>query len=151
MKLKKKKKGEHSEAKKKKSSFSFIPPGLLLPSLSIRWDSTAFLSLALSVNRSHSPVTRMLWIKCPAWLKWLATGLSPWCFMSARCSLKRVSRVRRFVDVELSAFGAMNNVHGVVHPAVELFGDDYLGFQSLDADIGADEGVRVFQCTDNIN
>ena len=40
--------------KKKKISFSFILPGLLLSSLSIRWNSISFLSLALSMNRSQS-------------------------------------------------------------------------------------------------
>ena len=120
----------------KNYSFSFIPPGLLLPSLSIRWDSISFLSLALSVNRSHSPFTRMLWMECPAWLEWLATGLSLWRFMSARCSFSR------FADVAFDAFGAMNNVHDVVRLADELFGDVHLGFRSLDADVGADEGAR---------
>ena len=62
-----------------------------------------------------------------------------------------VEGASRFADVEFGAFGAMNNVHDVVRLAVELLGDDSLGFQSVDADIGADEGVRVFQCTDNIN
>ena len=68
-------------------------------------------------------------MECPAWLKWLATGLSLWCFMSARCSLKRVSRAR-FADVN------------VVRLAVELFGDVHLGFRSFEADVSADEGAR---------
>ena len=92
---KKKNKGSTVVQREKKSyCFSFILPGLLLPSLSVRCDSISFLSLALSVNRSYSPLTQMLWMECPAWFKWLATGLSLWCFMSARCSLKRVLRVR---------------------------------------------------------
>ena len=36
----------------------------------------------------------------------------------------------------------MNYIHDVVHLAVELFGDVHLGFRSLDADVGADEGAR---------
>ena len=82
-------------------------------------------------------------MECPAWLKWLATGLSLWCFMSARCSLKRgVEGASLFADVEFGAFGATNNVHDVVRLAVELFGDVHLGFRSFDADVGADEGAR---------
>ena len=108
---------------KQNYSFSFIPPGLLLPSLSIRWNSISFLSLALSVNRSHSPFTRMLWMECPAWLKWLATGLSLWCFYVSQVFLEAgVEGASRFADVEFGAFGAMNNVHDVVRLAVELFG-----------------------------
>ena len=38
-------------------SLSFIPPGFLLPSLSIKCDSMSFLSFTLSVKRSHSPFT----------------------------------------------------------------------------------------------
>ena len=63
-----------------------------------------------------------------------------WCFMSARCSLKRVSRVRPVLaDVEFGASGAKINVHDVARQAVELFGDVHLGFRSLDTDVGADE------------
>ena len=54
----------------------------------------------------------------------------------------RVEGASRFADVEFGAFGAMNNVHDVLRLAVELFGDAHLGFRSLDADIGADEGAR---------
>ena len=53
----------------------------------------SFLSFTLSVKRSHSPFTRMLWMVWPVWLKWLPTGLSLRCLMSARCSLKGVSRM----------------------------------------------------------
>ena len=35
----------------------------------------------------------------------------------------------------------MSNVHDAVRLAVELFGDVHLGFQSFDADDGADEGA----------
>ena len=52
-----------------------------------------------------------------------------------------MSRVR-FADEEFGAFGAMNNVHDVVRLAVELFGDGHLGFLSLDADVGANEGAH---------
>ena len=86
-------KRKESTVKQKKKSYSFssILPGLLLPSLSVWWDSISFLSLALSLNRSLSPFTWMLWMKCPAWLKWLGTDLSLWCFTSARCSLQTES------------------------------------------------------------
>ena len=67
-------------------------------------------------------------MECPVWLNWLATGLSLWCFMSARCSLERVEGASRFAGVEFGAFGALNNVHDVVRLAVELFGD-VLGFR----------------------
>ena len=50
-----------------------------------------------------------------------------------------VEVVPHFTDVEFSVFAAMNNIHDVVCLAVELFGDVHLGFQSLHADIGADE------------
>ena len=53
-----------------------------------------------------------------------------------------VEGASRFADVEFGAFGAMNNVHDVVRLAVELVGDIYLGFRSLGADVGADEGAR---------
>ena len=36
----------------------------------------------------------------------------------------------------------MNNVHDVVHLAVQLFSDVHLGFRSFDAGVGADEGAR---------
>ena len=60
----------------------------------------------------------------------VATGLSVWCFMSARCSLKRVSSVEgasRFADVEFGTFGSTNNVLDVVRLTVELSGDLHLG------------------------
>ena len=53
-----------------------------------------------------------------------------------------VKGVSHFADVEFGAFGAMNNVQGVVRLTVELFGDVHLGFLSLDADVGADKGTR---------
>ena len=42
-----------------------------------------------------------------------------------------VEGASRFADVELGAFGAMNNVHDVVRLAVELLGDVHLGFLSF--------------------
>ena len=76
-------------------------------------------------------------------MKWLATGLSLWVFYVSQVFLEAgVEGAFRFADVEFGAFGAMNNVHDVVHLAVELFGDVHLGFRSLDANIGADEGAR---------
>ena len=48
----------------------------------------------------------------------------------------------RFVDVEYSAFDAMNNVHDVVRLAIKLFGDVHYGCRSLDTDVAADEGAR---------
>ena len=53
-----------------------------------------------------------------------------------------VEGASRFADVELGAFGDMNNVHDVVRLAAALFGDVHLGFRSLDADVGADERAR---------
>ena len=53
-----------------------------------------------------------------------------------------VEGASRFADVEFGTFGAKNNVHDVVRLADELFGDVHLGFRSLDADVGADEGAR---------
>ena len=53
-----------------------------------------------------------------------------------------VDGASQFADEEFGAFGAMSNVHDVLSLAVELFGDAHLGFRSLDADIGADEGAR---------
>ena len=53
-----------------------------------------------------------------------------------------VESASRFADVEFCAFGAMNNLPDVVRLAVDLFGDIHLGFRSLDADVGADEGAR---------
>ena len=47
-------------------------------------------------------------MECPAWLKWLATGLSLWCFMSARCFLERVSRVR----TDVSACDCIRELYG---------------------------------------
>ena len=44
-----------------------------------------------------------------------------------------------FADAEFGAFGAMSNV---VRLAVELFGDVYLGFRSLDIDSSTDEGAH---------
>ena len=47
--------------------------------------------------------------------------------MSARRFFEAdVEGASRFPDVEFSAFGAMNNVHGVVRLAVEMFGDVHL-------------------------
>ena len=53
-----------------------------------------------------------------------------------------VEGTSRFADVEFGAFGATNNRHDVVRLAVELFRDAHLGFRSLHADVGADEGAR---------
>ena len=79
---------------------------------------------------------------CPAWMKWLATGLSLWVFYVSQVFLEAgVEGASRFADVEFGAFGAMNNVHDV-RLAVELFGDVHLGFRSFDANVGADEGAR---------
>ena len=62
-------------------------------------------------------------MECPAWLEWLATGLSLWCFMAARFSSKAgVESASCFADVEFGAFGAMHNIHDVVRLAIELFG-----------------------------
>ena len=54
-----------------------------------------------------------------------------------------VEGASRFADVELGAFGDMNNVHDVVRLAAALFGDVHLGFRSFDADVGEDEGARI--------
>ena len=53
-----------------------------------------------------------------------------------------VEGASRFADEEFDAFGAMDNLHDVVRLAFELFCDVHLGFRSLDADVGADEGAR---------
>ena len=42
-------------------------------------------------------------------------------------------------DVELSAFGAMNDVYNVVRQAVELFHDVHLGLRASNVGAGADE------------
>ena len=42
-------------------------------------------------------------------------------------------------DVELSAFGAMNDVYNVVRQAVELLHDVHLGLMASNAGAGADE------------
>ena len=52
-----------------------------------------------------------------------------------------VKGVSCFANVEFGASGAMNNVPDVIRLAVELFGDVHLGFRSLGADSGADEGA----------
>ena len=44
-----------------------------------------------------------------------------------------------FTNVELSAFGAMNDVCSVVHWAVKLLHDIYLGFRASNVGVGADE------------
>ena len=49
-----------------------------------------------------------------------------------------VEGVSRFADENFGAYKLRN----VVRLAVELFGDVYLGFRSLDADVSADEGAQ---------
>ena len=44
-----------------------------------------------------------------------------------------------FADVELSAFGAMNDVYSVVRQAVELLCDVHLGLGASTGGVGADE------------
>ena len=44
-----------------------------------------------------------------------------------------------FTDVELSAFGAMNDVYSVVRQAIELLRDVHLGLRASDIGVGADE------------
>ena len=44
-----------------------------------------------------------------------------------------------FTDVELSAFGAVNDVYSVVRQAVKLFCDVHLGLSTSNAGVGADE------------
>ena len=44
-----------------------------------------------------------------------------------------------FTDVELSAFGAMNDVHNVVRQAAELLRDVHLGLRASNVGVGADE------------
>ena len=44
-----------------------------------------------------------------------------------------------FTNVELSAFGAMNDVCNVVHWAVELLHDIYLGLRASNVGVGANE------------
>ena len=77
-----------------------------------------------------------------SWLKWLETSLSLVFYVSQVFLEAGVEGASRFADVEFGAFGAMNNVHDVVHLAVELFGDVYVGFRSLDDDVDADDGAR---------
>ena len=81
-------------------------------------------------------------MECPAWLKWLATGLSVVFYVSQVFLEAGVEGASHFADVEFGAFGAVNNVHYVDRLAVELFGDVHSGFRSFDADVGADEGAR---------
>ena len=81
-------------------------------------------------------------MECPAWLKWLATGLSLWVFYVSQVFLEAgVEGASRFADVEFGVFGAMNIVHDFVRLAAELFGNVHLGFRSLDIDGGRDEGA----------
>ena len=88
---------------------------------------SCFLSLALSVNRSHSPFTRMLWIECPPWLKLVGNSFVPVVFYVSQVFFEAgVRGASRFADVEFGAFGAMINVHDVVRLAVGLFGDVHL-------------------------
>ena len=44
-----------------------------------------------------------------------------------------------FTDVELSAFGAVNDVYSVVRQAVELLRDVHLGLRDSNVGVGADE------------
>ena len=65
-------------------SLSFSPPGFLLPSLLVKCDSMSFLSFTLYVKRSQS------------FYMFLVDGVislvEVWCLISARCSLKQMSR-----------------------------------------------------------
>ena len=64
--------------------------------------------------------------------------------MSARCSLSKVfltpvKGASSFTGVELSPFGAVNDVYSVVRQAVKLFCDVHLGLSTSNAGVGADE------------
>ena len=47
--------------------------------------------------------------------------------------------VSSFINVELSTFGAMNDVYNVIRQAVELLRDVHLGLRASNAGVGADE------------
>ena len=51
-----------------------------------------------------------------------------------------------FADVELSAFGAMNDVYTVVRQTVELFRDVHLGLRTMAVGVGANEGTCSAIC-----
>ena len=53
-----------------------------------------------------------------------------------------VKGVSSFADVELSAFGTMNDVYNVVCQAVELLRDVHLGLRASNVGAGADERTR---------
>ena len=50
-----------------------------------------------------------------------------------------VKGVSSFADVELSAFGTMNDVYDVVCQAVELLRDVHLGLRASNVGVGTDE------------
>ena len=50
-----------------------------------------------------------------------------------------VKGVSSFINVELSTFGAMNDVYNVVRQAVELLRDVHLGLRASNVGVGADK------------
>ena len=111
-------------------SLSFISPGCLLPSSSVKCDSMSFLSFTMSVKRSHSPFTRMHGVVI---LVEVISNrfVSPVFNVSMVFFEAGVKGVSSFTDVELSAFGVMNDVYNVVRQAVELLRDVHLGLSSV--------------------
>ena len=95
------------------------------------------------MNRSHSPFYTDVVDGVSTLVENVSDRLVSVVFYVSQVFLEAgVQSASHFADVEFGAFGAMNNVHDVVHLAVELFGDVYVGFRSLDDDVDADDGAR---------
>ena len=50
-----------------------------------------------------------------------------------------VNGVSSFINVELSTFGAMNDIYSVIRQAVELLHDVHLGLRASNVGVGVDE------------
>ena len=126
--------------KQKTKSFSFISPGLLLPS------QVGFhLFPVTGIVREQKPQSFYTDVMdgASSLVEMVSDRLVSVVFYVGQVILGAgVEGASRFADVEFGAFGAMNSVHAVVRLAVELFGDVHLGFRSFDADVGAEEGGR---------
>ena len=110
-------------------SLSFIPPGFLLPSQV--WFHVFCVFHAVCEEKSQSLYVKVV-DGVANLVEVITTGLSLQCLMSARCSLKRVSRVRPVWPTQSWAHsGAMNDVCNVVRQTVELFRDVHLWLRAM--------------------
>ena len=107
----------------------------------------SILSLTLSVKRSHRPFSANVVDGVVSLVEVISSR-----FVSPVFNVRKVifeagvKGASSFADIELSAFGAMNDVYNGVRQAVELLRDVHLGLRASNVRVGADKRTRSTFC-----